>query len=512
MSTPELATPARPAGAPPLRHTTARGFMWTSGQALIIRFLSLVSFVVLARLLTPHAYGLVALANVFVVLMQMIATAGMSQALVQRREVDRADLDTVFWIGMGMSCALTAALCIGAWPLSAAFHEPELRPVLQALSITFITVGMGTTHQAVLQRRLAFKSIAVPTIVANVLATAVGIAFAVAGFGVWALVVQTVLGSLATTAGWVVTSGYRPSLAIAPGRFRSLFASSRHFVGASFLNFLNQRTDDFLVGSVLGSAALGVYSVAYRILTVMIDVLSSSARAVAFPVFSRVQDEKERLSRAYSAVTRMTAVGAMPAFLFVFAAAPEIVHVVFGGKWDAAVPTMRVLCLYGPLQAVSQFNGALLQSVGRARLAFRLMAAGTVLQVIGFAIAVSHGITWVAASFVIRAYLVTPPGLIVAARAVDATVWDHLKGIVAPLVSSLAMVAAVLATHDALSGSTDAAPRLAVLLLVGVAVYLGVLRLTGRRTLAEVVDVARIAVARGSGAAAAGIAGTDRRG
>jgi PST family polysaccharide transporter len=462
--------------------------------------------VVLARLLTPHAYGLVALANVFVVLLQIITVGGMSQALVQRRTVDRADLDTIFWIGMGLSCSLAVVLSLAAWPLASAFGEPDLRPVLQALSVTFITVGIGTTHQAVLQRRLAFKPIAVITIAANVIATIVGVAFAVVGFGVWSLVVQTVLGSFVTSVGLVALSGYRPGFAVSSDRFGALFASSRHFLGISLLGFLNQRTDDFLVGGVLGSVVLGIYSVAYRVLTVMIDVVSTTARSVAFPVFSRVQDERARLSRAYSSVLRMASAVAFPAFMWVLAAAPETVRVVFGAKWDAAVPVMRILCLFGPLQLVAQLNGALLQSVGRARLVFRLMVAGTALQVVAFVIAVPYGISWVAASYVIRAYLTVWPGLIVAARAVDATVREQMAGVVAPLVSSLVMVGAVLAAHTALH-ALSAGPRLLVLLVVGAATYLAALAITGRGTLKEAIALARVALKRGGAAASADLAG-----
>jgi|tagenome__1003787_1003787.scaffolds.fasta_scaffold20964258_3 O-antigen/teichoic acid export membrane protein len=493
--------------APPLRAATAKGFVWSITQQVVIRFLSLVGFVVLARLLTPRDYGVVALATVFVSFLQIIAAAGMSQVLVQRREIDRADLDTVFWIGLGISAALTVLLAVAAWPLADAYGEPQLRGVLQVLSLTFISVGAGSTHLAVLQRRLAFKGIATATIIGNIVATIVGIAFAYAGLGVWSLVVQTLLGSYIATAGVIALSGYRPGSEVSGERFWGLFAASRHFVGTSFMYFLTGRTDDFLVGGVLGSAALGIYTIAYRLLTVMIDVLSASARSVAFPAFSRVQDEKERLSRAYSSATRMTAAISMPTFMFVCAAAPEIVHVLFGAKWAAAVPVMRILCLFGPVQAVMQFNGALLQSIGRARFVFWLQVGSTALQVVGFAIAVSHGIEWVAASFVIRAYLTAPVGLIAAAHSVDASLGEHLRGVVPPLISTAAMVAVVLAVHAALAGSLAPLPLLLALMFAGAGVYLGVLWLIGRRTFSEALVYARAALGRGGSTATAGLSG-----
>ncbi len=486
----------------PLRESTARGFLWTGGQALVNRGLSMVGFIVLARLLTPHEYGVVALANVFVLLLAIFVASGYSQVLVQRPQLYKEDLDTVFWIGTATSVAFALVMVGAAWPLAAAFHEPDLRPVLQVLSVTFVFIALGSANQAVLQRRLEFRRIAQVSILANVVATVVGITFAVLGFGVWSLVVQTVVGSALTSLGVMMRSGYRPGRSVSLARFRLLFDSSRNFLGTTLMTFFNQRTDDFLIGSVLGAQLLGIYTVAYRILTVMTDVLAMSVRQVAFPVFSRIQDDKPRLLRAYTSAMRMSAVVGFPAFFFALAAAPEIVHVVFGGQWDRSVPIMRILCLFGALQVVFQFNGALLQSVGRARAVFRITLLSTILQLPAFAIAVQYGIRWVAASYVIRAYLVAPVGLIMAARELDSTLRKTIAGLVAPSLSTGAMVAAVFAVKPALGEVAPEGVRLLVLMGVGLAAYVAALRLLGPRTFDEALRYARSAARRGTGRAA----------
>jgi O-antigen/teichoic acid export membrane protein len=124
-----------------LRETTARGFVWTGGQAVVNRLLSMVGFVVLARLLNPHDYGVVALASVFVALLSLFASAGYSQALVQRSHVDKEDLDTIFWIALATSVVLALLLSVAAWPLASLFHKPDLRPVLHVLSTTFVFIA-----------------------------------------------------------------------------------------------------------------------------------------------------------------------------------------------------------------------------------------------------------------------------------------------------------------------------------------------------------------------------------
>src|SRR4051794_39421221 len=157
--------------APPLGGRAAQGFAWTSRRALFVQLLSLISFVVLARLLDPEDFGVVAFANVFCVLLQLIAAGGLAQAIVQRPEVDEVDLDSAFWMALAMSVGLALILCAAAWPLAAAFDEPQLRPVLQALALVLPFAGARSVHLAMLQRRLAFELLAKIDMVANLIAT-----------------------------------------------------------------------------------------------------------------------------------------------------------------------------------------------------------------------------------------------------------------------------------------------------------------------------------------------------
>jgi PST family polysaccharide transporter len=476
----------------------ARSFAWTAGRALLTRGLSLISFVILARLLSPHEYGLAALASVFGLLLGILAAGGFAQALVQRPDIDRTDLDTVFWFATALGAVLAVVLCIAAWPLADVFDQPDLTAVLQVMSISILVSGAASAHLAVLQRRMAFDTIAKVGVTANVIATIFGVAFAFLGFGVWALVVQSVIGPVGTGIGVILRSGYRPGRSVSLERMRSLFRFSRNVLGMSFMTFFNQRTDDFLIGSFLGSAALGIYTVGYRLLTVMLDVLVTSVQGVMFPTFSRVQAQPARLRTAYLAASRMGAFIAFPAFMFVAAAAPDIVHVVFGAKWDRSVPIMQILCFAGPLWAVMQFNSALLTSVGRPEVVLRLAVAGTALQVAAFAIAVNFGIAWVAAAYVVRLYVMAPPGLILASRLLGGSTGVFMRGLFAPALATAAMAASVLLVRSALSSAPEVV-RLCSALAGALPTYLVVMRFLSAAQMAEAARYLRaVAPRRGS--------------
>jgi PST family polysaccharide transporter len=206
---------------------------------------------------------------------------------------------------------------------------------------------------------------------------------------------------------------------------------------------------------------------------------------VIFPVFSRVQADRPRLTQAYLSASRMGAFIAFPCFLFVLATASQIVDVVFGAKWEDSVPVMEVLCLVGPLWAVMQFNNALLTSIGRPQLVFRLSAAGALLQVVAFVIAVRFGIVWVAVAYVARLYVMAPVGLVVASRAVKSPLREFLQGLVPATAATAAMVGAIKAAEAAIGDTVPTAAALVVFAAIALPVYLVALRLAGPAQFAE---------------------------
>jgi PST family polysaccharide transporter len=328
----------------------------------------------------------------------------------------------------------------------------------------------------------------------NVVATVVGVTFAFLGFGVWSLVVQTIIANVGSAIGLIIAARFRPGRRASLTRARSLLSFSAHILGVQLTNFLNNRTDDFLIGTVLGPTELGVYTVAYSSLLVMTDVLVRPVQSVIFPVFSRLQHDVGRLRRAYVTSSRLAIFASAPVFLFVAAAAPELIPGLFGSKWDASVGVMQILCIYAPLWCVLQFNNALLNGIGRPRTSFRIAIAGTVLQVAFFVVAVNFGIEAVAASYVLRAYLIAPVGLVIASRALGGgALRPILAGVVPVAIGCTVMLIAVEATRTALG---DAVPNLIAVVaygLVALPAYLLTMRLIAADSLAQAWRYARAA-------------------
>lgn len=478
-------------GGPHLGKRATKAFAWILSRNLFTRGLSFISFAILARLLTSTAYGIAALANVFLVLLLLVTSAGLAQALVQRETIDEVDLDSAFWMSTTTGAVLTLILGFAAWPLSSALGQPGLRPVLQAMSVCLLFAGVASTSQAILQRRLAFGVLAKNGMTSSAIATAVGITFAFLGFGVWSLVIQTIIASGGASLGLIIAARFRPGRRATWARSRSLLSFSAHVLGVQLTNFFNNRTDDFLVGTVRGPHDLGIYTVAYSLLAVMNDVLLFPVQMVIFPVFSRLQNEVVRLRQAYLTAMRTAIFASAPVFLFVAAAAPDLVPGLFGQKWHASVPVMQILCLYGPLNCIMQFNAALLTSIGRPRTVFRISVAGTVLQVAFFAIGVNFGIAAVAASYVVRAYLIAPVGLIIASRALGNSVRPMLFCVIPVAISCAAMVLAVEGVRSALGHSLPQLVAVLAFAVVALPVYLLTMRVIAAEHLRQALHYAR---------------------
>ena len=481
-----------------VRDAAAKGFLWTGGQALAMRGVSLVGFILLAHLLTPRDFGIAALAAVFALLLQMISVGGFSAALVQRESIDALDLDTAFWMTVMVGIALALTLAATASLLADALGEPALGPVLRVLSISFVFVGLSSTHGAVIQRRLDFRLIALPTIGSSVISMGLAVAMAIAGFGYWSLVAQAVCASVLTAIGLFAVSGFRPRLRFSMERLRNLLGDSLRFLGTSLTVLLNQRTDDFLVGGFLGSAQLGIYAVAYRLVSVLVEVITLGIRTVAFPVMSRLQSQPERLSNVYLISTRMSAVLTMPLFVFGIVEADQIIESIFGAKWSAGADTMRVLCVFGLIQALDQLTLTLLQAIGRIGTVFRLATAGTALQIASFLAVVNLGLVWVAAAIVLRAYVVMPVALWIASRALPIRPSTVLASFLRPLVASAVMVGLLLVVGPALPGRLGLVAETAL----GLGAYLAVMRVIARRELAEAADFLLATVQRRDSAVA----------
>lgn len=487
-----VAPSPEPGGREPrqaFQQEVASGLVWTLIGTWGRQAIDLGVFLILARLLEPADFGLVALAMVFVLLAQLVVDQGMGDALVQRREITPAAIDTAFWVAVLTGGLLTVTLFLAAGPISALLAAPGLQPILQVLSISFVVASLTTIQIAMLRRRLAFRSLSVRALVASAGGGIVGVAMALAGAGVWALVAQQIASAAFSvlTLWWV--SPWRPSLRASRTEFGGLFRFGIHVVAGDVLTYLTRNVDNFLVGAVLGPATLGFYVVGYRILTATQAVLVQITRKMTFPVFSRLQGDPDRMRRAYNRVTRAAAAVILPGYIALAIVASELIVVLFGARWEQSGTVASVLLLIGPVVAVQALSVAMLNAVGRPDVAFRLRLLSTVVAVIGFVIGVRFGIVAVAAAYVVPGYLLLPVNLIWMRRHAGIDVGEYL-GNMRGVAAATAVMAAAMLVGRLLLADREPIVVVAALLPVGALVFLGALWVLDRALIRDVLQFA----------------------
>jgi O-antigen/teichoic acid export membrane protein len=460
-----------------IKQKAVKGIFWSGAQIWGGRAVSLLMFILLSRLLNPEAFGLVAMASLFLQFIQTFEDQGFGDAIVQRVDLQPEHLDTAFWTNLGIGCILTL-ICISCSGLIARlFHQPQLESIILWLSITFVLSGLSNTQQAILRRQLGFKELALRSFSAIFVSGVIGVVLAFLGFGVWSLVAQGLInGVIGVVVLWSV-SHWRPSFRFSKKHFRDLISFGSNIIGINILNFLNGHADDLLIGYFLGPTILGFYTIAYKLLTTMTELLTSVTNAVALPTFSRLQNDSERLQRAFYQAVHYTSLISFPAFIGVAIVAPEIIPTFFGPQWTLSIPVLQILAFIGILHSIFYFHNSLVIALGKPSWRFRMILLNAVTNVIGFLLVVRWGIIAVAAVYVVRGYLVSPIEFWMVRKLAQINLKSYFHQFLGPFLGSLAMTATIFGLKYLIGRVLSLPLQLAIYVLAGGIIYLLIVKL-----------------------------------
>lgn len=326
--------------------------------------LNAILTLVLAGILGPKAFGVLSMAMAYIVFAMLFLESGLVAAVVQRKDLDDGYLDTAFWMMVMLGVLLTGtSLALAGW-WAGVNRLPELEGVIGALAITLPIQALSLIQQAVLQRDMNFRALAIRTNVSVVAGGAVGIGMAVQGYGVWALVGQQItLASVGLVLLWSL-SKWRPGLRVSRRSARELLGFSSGVLLAKIGAFANVRGDTILMGLFFGPVTVGLYRLADRVTQTVTSVTTRSVQSVSLPEFSRWQDHPEELRRSLVSCLRTAAIATIPA-LALLASLATVLTPVIGQEWLPAGTALEILCVGGMVRLFGLLVGPLMQALGR---------------------------------------------------------------------------------------------------------------------------------------------------
>jgi len=448
------------------------GAAWSTAGDWSSQLLSLVIFTILARLLSPEDFGLIALAGIYIAFVQIFVDPGISQALIQREKLEVEHIDTAFWVNVAVSIVLGTLTFLVAPPLAHLLREPSLEGVIRALSVIFPVSALSASQQALLSREFRFKSLGIRKVMATLSGGIVGIGGALSGFGVWSLVAQQLVSALVGLMVLWWATDWRPKFTVSQRHFKDLFSFGLNILVIRFLSFLNVRLDQFLIGYFLGTTNLGYYSLARRIFQVTVNLFANALAQVALPAFSRLQTDKVRLQAAHINAVQYSIFVTLPQFTTIILCAPLLVNIIFGAKWAASTPILQLLSVAGLFYGINYLTTPALLAINRPRVAALLHTTNSILNVTAFLVAVNWGINAVAAAFSIRAIFMQPINLAVLKNAFGLSPSRLLSQLRASIYATLIMATlALCALHVFSAWKLSDYSQLAILLLTCVISY-----------------------------------------
>lgn len=411
-----------------LKLKTARTLKWNTIDKFSSQVLYAVTGIVLANVVSKAEFGLVGAILVFQAFASLFVDSGFSTALIQRKNPTETDYSTVFWFNLGMSVMLYAVLWLCAPWIDSIFHaEGQLIPLARVMFVTFIINATAIVQMNRLMKQMTVKMIAVSNVIGLVVSGIVGIWLALAGWGAWAIVWQSIVLATVKSAVLWLTSSWVPRMEFSIESLRSIFSVGAGVMASSFLNTIFMNIYSFIIGAHYNLVQLGNYSQADKWSKMGVMSLSQVFTASFLPLLSAKQDEKREFARMLTKINRFTCYVTFFVMGLLLVSSTQIFHIFFGTKWDSAILMFQLLVVRGIFTVItSQYNNYII-SCGASRKYVYSEIVKDVSTVIAIVVTIPLGVTWLVAGQVFAGIVYYFYALYLVGKVTEFSRWTLVK-------------------------------------------------------------------------------------
>lgn len=425
-----------------LKEKTIKGFKWSlldnagrlGGQFVI--------GIILTRLLSPADFGLVGMLTIFIVLGQSLTNSGFGQALIQKKDADNVDFSTVFYFNIFASTLLYLLFALGSPLIAQFYNQPQLILLTKVICLTFLINAFGLVQITYLEKNLDFKAPSIIGVVSVSLAGIISIILAYKGFGVWALVANTVLKSIFTTILLWKVSKWKPKFIFSMKSLQSLFSYGSKILVAGIIQSIFKNIYYLIIGRLFPASSLGYYTRAHQFKTLPVNTITVVVQRVTYPVFSIIQHDHEKLTAGYTKTIRSLAAITIPLMVIIYITATPLIQMVLGNQWLPVAPYLQLMSLYAWINVIFTINNQVITVKGRSDYYLHIQVIEKILIVISILLTYKYGITAMIYGHMIATGLSYFIGSIYLNKLMNISLLYQIKNIMPFLISAIVMLAA----------------------------------------------------------------------
>lgn len=421
-----------------IKEKVLSGLVWTFGERILAQGVSFVLSIILARILMPNEYGIIAMVMVFINIANVFTSTGFGESLVQKKNADDLDFSTVFYCTLSLSVVIYIILFICAPYIADFYHTKEIVLVLRVLSLKIIFSSIATVQHAYVQKQMIFKKFFFSTLGGTIVSGVLGIMLAYAGAGVWALVAQYLINTIIDIIVLFVTVPWRPRLLFSLDRAKCLMNFGWKLVAANLINAVYNELRSLIIGRSYSSAALAYYNKGNQIPALAITNIDTAIGTVVFPAMSEAEN-KERLKAIGRRTMKTTSYIILPIMIGLIVVSRPLIILLLTEKWENCIIFMQILCLYWMTQPIQTANWQIIKAVGRSDLCLRLEFLKKGIGVIMVIVAMEFGVVAIAISAAAFGVVSMIINMLPNKKLINYSIQEQLLDVIPSLLASLAM-------------------------------------------------------------------------
>jgi O-antigen/teichoic acid export membrane protein len=380
-------------------------FNYVFASSILSKLIVLIGGIIMARILSPEDFGLIAMLYIIFETSNFIISAGFGIVLIREKEVTEADLSTVFWFNLITSFSLVSLIWIFAQDIADFYNEPRLVVVSKIMSLNLIFSSFGMVQSSMYQKELRFKELGIRKVISSLFTILVGVYLAMTGWGYLALAVKYTIGSLISAILLYSMRPWRPTSFIESSNFKRMFKYGGNVMVLGIINTLTRNAHQIVIGKYFSSKSLGFFNQGNMLKDNLVNTLTDAVYQVSFPLLAKIQEDKERMKAGYIRILGLTSFVIFPLIIiFLFIAKPLII-VLLGTKWVETTPYFQLLLISGGLNHIHSMNINILKVYGKGRDYLNQGIFRNVITIIGIIIGVRFGTLGIAVSLVVADFI-----------------------------------------------------------------------------------------------------------